>query len=94
MLPEKELKTDSAPNGLQLMERGQVMARLREVGNWLFSPPAVATTQESLGWQAGLCVDPTRFTDQLVRLQISLHGANNGVGSDVVETTGVSAGKN
>jgi hypothetical protein len=90
MFEETQLKTGQSPERDPAMERQSVMdrvpviERLREMGKWLFSPLPMPTAQESVGWHNGSCVDPTGFTEQLSRLQVSLHSANRAVTQDLV----------
>lgn len=53
-------------------QRSIVMKRLRELVKWLAEPVPVAPKEHADDWYAGSCVEPARFTEQLVRLQNSL----------------------
>ena len=67
----------SAVNQLTRVSAPKFMARLFE---WLATPPPVQSDDDS-DWYAGLCVDPSDFTDQLCRLQDALHPGNVSAGS-------------
>jgi hypothetical protein len=53
--------------------------RLDRFRGWLAAPPPERPRQDSADWYAGLCMDPHSFSDQLSRLQNSLHQAANTV---------------
>lgn len=52
-----------------------MMERLRELGKWLAEP--MPPKEFSEDWYVGLAVEPTKFTEQLMRLQDSLRTAGS-----------------
>ena len=68
------------------------MNRLRKIGKWLFDAPRPAPELEPSIW-FGMSIEPTRFTEQLARLEISLDGFNNGPTHEVAEPVPIHAKK-
>ena len=80
MFAERNWKTTQPGDWKLLMD--QLLEGVRRI----FTPHE-GTAGLSAGWQTGLIVDPGSFTEQLNRLQYSLHRANQPViGQDADET--------
>jgi hypothetical protein len=70
--------TGETPNKqVRARESSALLRRLQEIWQWLASPPS-ESTEESVDWYAGLIVDPSSFSRQLVNLQNSLRPQDRG----------------
>jgi hypothetical protein len=61
------------PSMLAENQIGSFLERIMELGKAFRMYPSEAPSAESEGWNAGLCIDPHGFSDQLGKLQNSLN---------------------